>query len=484
MNWDHFLTTLAGWLEQRGLLTPDSGWVIGASGGPDSTLLLHAMQAVAQRCSPPLRITAVHFNHGLRGAEADRDEEFVRGVAEQLRLEFRAARDDIRARAQREGGSMEEIARRERYVALERIALQTDSPFVAVGHHADDNAETVLHRICRGTGLRGLAGIGDARPIRPGSRVQLVRPLIELRRTQIEALCAARNLHARMDSTNASPEFTRNRIRHAVLPLLRRELNPNVSDALLRLAEQARWLGSYLEEAAARVYESLLVNDGSERIVLHTPALLSKHRAIQAEVVRRTVGLVAGGEQDLGFTHVESVLRLAADAGSGKELHLPGAVAVRKQYDRLEFGRIEPDAAPLELPTVPVACPGTTALPALGAELVATICEVDAGKIEELRGRPPVNEAWLDAARLRPPLVLRARREGEKFHPLGAPGAKSLSDFLIDEKIEPAERARIGVLCDQDGPLWIMPLRIDERAKLTGQTRQAVRFVLRPPVGR
>lgn len=479
VKWDPFLDRLAGWLEQRGLLTPGARWVVGVSGGLDSTLLLHALKALSERKELGWMLHTAHFHHGLRGAEADADQEFVAALAERLDTPFHTERTDIRALYEAEGGSTEEVARRHRYEFLERVALNTGSECVAVGHHADDNAETVLHRICRGTGLRGLAGISDVRPIRSGSRVRLVRPLLPHDRASIKALCTARDIEMRIDSTNAWEEFTRNRIRRTVLPMLREKLNPNVSEALLRLAEQARWIGGYLEDAAARTFDSLLVSDDPADLALHAPALLDKHRAIQAEVVRRAVSLL-GDEPDLSFTHVEAVLRLAGDPASGKEVHLPGPIVVSKRYDRLEFRPLEAAEPPPELPPVPVTCPGRTPLPPLGAELMAELCDVDASKIEELRGSPRAGEEWLDYDRVRLPLLVRGRRPGDRFHPLGAPGAKSVSDFLTEQKVEPQVRERTGVLCDQDGPIWIMPLRIDERVKLRPASRRALRLVLRP----
>jgi tRNA(Ile)-lysidine synthase len=320
----------------------------------------------------------------------------------------------------------------------------------------------------------------DRRTIRPGSRILLVRPLLPQLRETIESLCQQRGIDFRTDGTNRDSRFTRGRIRNVVLPMLREQLNPNVTDALIRLAEQARWLETYLQDAAARVFESLVVSDEPNRIVLNTRALLSKQRVIQAEVVRRAVALLPGGEPDLSFTNVDGVLRLAADRGSGKELHLPGAVTVRKIYDRLEFRPRDDADAPPELAPVFVTCPGTTPLPQLSAALTAELRDLEPHKLDELRRSPHPNEQWLDYDRLRLPLLIRGRRAGDRFHPLGAPGTKSLSDFFIDEKIEPPLRARTGVLCDQAGVVWVMPLRIDERVKLRSESQRALRLVLTP----
>jgi tRNA(Ile)-lysidine synthase len=319
------------------------------------------------------------------------------------------------------------------------------------------------------------------RAIQPGSRVRLVRPLLRERRATIESLCREKQFEFRSDSTNETGQFTRSRIRNTVLPMLREQLNPGVSDALIRLGEQARWLETYLRDAAARTFESMVVSDSPDHIVLNIHALRSKQLIIQGEVVRRAVAMLPGGEQDLSFSHVDAVLRLASDRASGKELHLPGSIVVRKVYDRLEFQPPRSEAAaPAELTPVFIACPGTTALPQLGAGLTAELCEVDPAKIDELRCQADPYEEWLDFDRLQPPLLVRGRREGDRFRPLGAPGTKSLSDFFIDEKIDPLLRTRTGVLCDQAGVVWVMPLRIDERAKLRPTSRRALRLVLAP----
>jgi tRNA(Ile)-lysidine synthase len=424
LNWESFLATIGDWFQARGLLTNDNILVVGVSGGPDSTVLVHALKAVSDRQELGWKVHVAHLNHGLRGAEADADERFVAELADSLGLPFHVERVNFSVRPQEEKGSTEEIARRRRYEMLERVALKTGSDLVAVAHHADDNAETVLHRICRGTGLRGLAGISDDRPIRIGSRVRLIRPLLGMRRETIEELCGERGLEGRVDSSNISAEFTRNRIRNIVLPLLRAELNPNVNEAVLRLAEQARWVGDYLDEAGARTLEALQLAETPHHIVLDAPALLGKHKAIQAEVVRRAITLTAGGEQEVGFAHVEAVLRLAADPASGKELHLPGRVVARKQYDRLEFLPLAPEEPVPELPSVLVNCPGHTPLPALGAELLMEIVQVEGSTFPGLVRDLPVGQVWMDYQRLRPPLVVRGRREGDRFRPLGAPGAK------------------------------------------------------------
>ncbi len=480
VTWDAFLDDVHAWLTARKLAAPDQCWVVGVSGGPDSTLLLHTLVELSRRARLGWHIHAAHLHHGLRGEEADADAHYASDQADALGVSFHQERADIRAAVERDGGSTEEVARQHRYDFLERAALRCGSDLVAVAHHADDNAETVLHRICRGTALRGLIGIHDMRAIRPDSYIRLVRPLLGQRRETIVAMCAERKIEIRSDSTNNSMEFTRGRIRHKVMPLLRDLLNPQVSDALLRLSEHARWLGSYLEDAASRTFESLVIDEGARHVVLNTRALLSKQHLIQAEVVRRAILVLLHGEQDLSFAHVEGILRLAEDPTSGKEVHVPGRIVVRKQYDRLEFRFLEDESTQVEIETAFVTCPGRTLLPALGMELSAELREVRPEDFQSVMQNNNRHEEWLDWDRVVPPLLVRGRRDGDRFRPLGGPGAKTIGDFFTEQKVDPQVRARTGILCDQRGPLWVMPLRIDERAKLRPASRHAVRLILRP----
>jgi tRNA(Ile)-lysidine synthase len=477
--WNTFLGQLADWLDARQLLASNSRWVLGVSGGADSTLLAHAMADLAVERNLNWRFDLAHLHHGLRGAEADADEAFVSDLAEQLGAKFWSERVDVPAQRSQEGGSTEEVARRERYAFLERVALKVGSDRVVIAHHADDDAETIFHRVCRGTGLRGLAGMAAQRPIRPGSRVTLLRPLLSQRRATIDALVNERGIAFREDASNLTGQYTRGKIRNTLLPLIREQLNPNVTEALVRLGEQARWLGTYLQDAAARTFDSLVMFESPHRVVLNTRVLLTKQRIIQAEVVRLASLLVIGGEQDLGFTHIDAVLRLAADPGSGKEVHLPNGIVVRKQYERLEF-RSQALTEPPEIAPCMIKCPGATKLPLLNATLTIEELPVDSDRIERLRRDNSPYEEWVDLERVLPPLFVRGRLDGDRFHPLGAPGAKTLSDFFIDEKVDPYQRARTGVLCDQAGPIWIMPLRIDERVKLRHTSQRALRLLLDP----
>jgi tRNA(Ile)-lysidine synthase len=209
--------------------------VVAVSGGADSLALFQALRQLRGEALPLL--IAAHVNHQLRGPEADADEAFVRGLATGDGVRCEAVRIDVRALADAEGGNLEGTARRERYRWLERVATDNGVSLVATGHTADDQAETVLHRLMRGAGLQGLRGIARRRPL--GTRVTLVRPLLDITRAEVLAFLQENGLTWREDSTNAGPTFTRNRIRHQLLPLLETQFNPAIRAILCRLSEEA-----------------------------------------------------------------------------------------------------------------------------------------------------------------------------------------------------------------------------------------------------
>ena len=478
-------TQFATELVEKGLVEPDGIIVIAVSGGPDSVALLHLFHSLRGQAGWSLRLHVVHLNHQLRGAESDADAEFVRALAKRLSVPITVESIDIKAQAAESGVSIEQAGRQARYDLYERVCLKLGSRAVALAHHADDNAETILYRIVRGTGLRGLGGIRAVRAIRPGSDIHIVRPLLDIRQQTLVEYLNERGITYREDSSNHSPEYTRNRIRHAVLPLLRSDFNPQATEALLRLGEQARGTDAYLSETSERLMESLLVSRDSAQIVLHAQLLGRKPRVIQTQVIRNALLLLGIGEQDLTYGHLESVAALSGEGAGNKMVDLPGGYRASRRYARLVL-EVAPDTSPRPSDEIMrVSMAGSTVLPAFRMEIAVEQLEVDAETIAaHLRrqsGRSQTcYEEWLDADQVHAPLVARSRKPGDRFLPLGMNGMKKVSDFFMDEKIDPELRDRVIVLCDQLGPIWLVPFRIDDRVRLRRDTRNVLRLQARP----
>jgi len=495
MNRLAFIRSLAEEIEAEALLAKDDLAVVGVSGGPDSMALLHALVDLNNECGYALSLHIAHLDHQLRGIESEKDAGFVQAAADGLELPCTIERLDVASLAEEGKGSIEEIARRERYAFLERVCLKTGARVIAVGHQRDDDAETILHRIVRGTGLRGLAGIPRCRVVHEGSNIRLIRPLLRHDRRTLLAYLSEAGVPHREDRTNQDSSMMRNRIRNVVLPMLENEVNPQVCEALLRLGEQARWLEDYFRETVQRTLETLIISHTDQELTLNAAALSKKSRIVQTELIRRAVASFQLGEQDLGFAQMVAVLDLAADPGSGKQAHLPGGMTVTKRYNRLIFSMPTDEPRETIAAQIAVHVPGRTLLPIRRMEINCEVSEVDPKTLSQwrqrqhaaslcqpasVRGGKRIFEEWVDYECVHLPLVVRTRSPGDRFWPLGAPGSKKLSEFLTDGKVDPQERERVAVLCDQLGPIWVIGHRIDERVKLTPHTRQVLRLQAKP----
>lgn len=465
---------LAQELESERLLESDDAVVVGVSGGPDSMALLHLLVELNGTGEWRLRLHAAHLNHTLRGEEAEQDAAFVQAACDHLDMPCTVDQREVRASAEDEGVSIEELGRRERYAFFERVCLQVGARAVAVGHHADDQAETILHRILRGTGLRGLAGIPRRRGLSPGSDIRLVRPLLRFTRAEILDYLRQAGIIYRDDRSNSSNEAMRNRIRNVLLPAIEAQVNPQARDALVRLGAQARWLEEYLTETVQRTFDTLLVSRTDQTIALNVDGLSRKSRLVQAELIRVTYAAFGLGEQDLSFAHLVAAMELVSDPTSGRRVSLPGGLGVERRYQQLVFSL--PSLQPRELiaPEVAIHLPGRSVLPVRRLELECLIEDVGAEQLLRLRHRQDRMEEFIDFEAVHAPLVVRSRRPGDRFVPLGAPGTKKLSDFLADEKVDPKDREQVAILCDQLGPIWVIGYRIDDRVKLTELTRRVL----------
>lgn len=461
--------------------------VVAVSGGPDSIALLHALVEANGRDSLGVRFHVAHLNHQLRGKESDADVTFVADVAARSCVPITIESRDVSTIARSAGLSVEAAGRQERYAFLHRVCLRTGAKAIALGHHADDNAETILHRVIRGTGLRGLTGIPESRSLFPESDIRVVRPLLHVNRAAILAYLEEKGVAYRTDSSNSATGPTRNRLRHEILPALE-SINPRVHDALLRLAEQAEWAAEHVDDVVARSFESFVMERRSDELVLDVEALRRRTRLIQAEVARRAILTFQLGERDVSFEHIRDCMELLDTVQGTKRLSLPRALHVEKRNHELTFS-VTTDSP--EMPNekeVVLAIDGVTRIAEWGVEFACNVQEASGEELSAIKsGRERAGDVhsmgrqeWVDADAVHAPLVARHRRPGDRFTPLGAPGAKSIADFLTDAKVDHHERGRLVIVADRRGPMWLVGLRIDERVKLTASTRRVLRLTATP----
>ncbi len=339
MNNLDFLERLRSQIKRDGLLTPDAKVVVGVSGGADSTVLLHALSQVCTEANAEYQLHVAHLNHQLRGDESDGDAEFVAALADQLNLPIVIERCDLNLDATTERTSPEDLARRARFGFFERVCQSVGATHVALAHHADDQVETVLHRFMRGTGIRGLSGMASKRHLTKTSNVLLIKPLLGLSRQEIIEYAAAQGLQYRSDSSNASPDHTRNRIRHELIPLLEKSFNPQIRDAILRLAEQCRWTNEFLQTTTLTELQRLTVEQDATSISLKREQLAALPTIVQTGVLRQALESIGMRERRLTFRHVSELADAIRDKNPQSRFTLPDNVDVRIDRHQITLSR-------------------------------------------------------------------------------------------------------------------------------------------------
>ena len=330
---DVFVGGVEAFIAAHDLLCDESVVVAAVSGGADSVAMASALRSTGR-----YRVHVAHVHHNLRGADADGDAEFVRDMAEGWGLPFSLERIDTPALARGWGVGIEEAARRGRYDILASVAGRVGADAVAVAHHADDQVETVLHRIVRGTHLRGLCGMAPRRPLAEG--VRLVRPLLWARRAEVEDYCRRQELPWRTDHTNRQTEMTRNFIRHELLGLLRERLNPRTDEAVLRLASAAGEAQAALEDMAGRVFERACGRQRADQIILRAAPLKKAHPLVAAMALRRALAAIGAPEQSLGQDRFRELLGLLT--GDPVAVDLPGGIRAEAQGRSIRISRRAP----------------------------------------------------------------------------------------------------------------------------------------------
>ena len=460
----------------------DRKLLVAVSGGPDSLALLHALYRV--RVEFGLKLHGAHLNHKLRGAESDGDAEFVADTFRRLGMPFTAGSVDVAAYRSKHKLSLEDAARRVRYSFLAKALAEEGADAIALGHTADDQAETVLMHIIRGSGLNGLRGMGtlDQRTI-DSIPVTLFRPLLGTRRAETQAYCRAVGVEPRIDASNSSPEFLRNRVRLELLPLLE-HMNPSVRDALLRLSANAVQDSDYIRVQADVVWGDVARVDGSGVVRLDAAALGRQHAAIQSHILRRAIETVGG---EVTQRHTLDMLGLIGGA-PGKILHLTGGLTFVTGYGEAYVGRaeeVEDMLAPL--PAIQgehaLAAPGEIRV---GVWLIGTSVEVGVNEQDWHNfsihpNSPPEREGMtvsevMDMDCVGDRLWVRGRLPRDRFQPLGMEGSKSLQEFMIDARIPRRWRDGLPLVVSERGVVCVPGWRIAHWARVTEVTRRVLRL--------
>ena len=439
--------------------------VVALSGGVDSCALLGALAVLAPHWR--LELIAAHFNHGLRGALSDEDEAFCRRLAQKSGLVFvtqKLAGTGIPA-----GLSPEDYLRRERFRFLNRAAADHGANKIALGHHRDDQAETFLLNMIRGSGLDGLKGF---LPIREN---RYIRPLIEASREEI--LCFLNELGAsyREDGSNESSVYLRNRVRWELLPFLREKYNPRMEQTLARTAEIIRRDDSYIDGCVQEILRSPHIQKTEKEISFSAAYFLSLHEALIYRLLKAILESLAAEAGGFSSSHLQSLVGLLKERATGKKLCLPFGLSARREYDRVVLtagaeGKIRSYEYPLTIP---------------GEVEVRERRMIFSIRREAL---PPVDlknrsAFYFDGDKILEPLVIRNRRNGDWFEPLGTKGSQKIKKLFMDRKIPRAQRNGIALLADRESAIWIENLHMSERVKVTPETKNILVLEIRPKTG-
>lgn len=453
-------------IEKYEMISPGDTILAGVSGGPDSLALLHLLK----KLQDPLqfRLYAGHLDHMFRGEEAEADARLVESLSRQWQIPFVTERVNVPQHIEKHGLSPQQGAREVRYRFYREAAERLGANRVALGHHADDQAETVLLSLIRGTGLKGLGGIPPAR------EGVYIRPLLKARRKQIEEYCREFGIAYRVDSSNLKTVYLRNRVRQELIPLLEEKYNPAAVESLNRLAEIVRDEDEYLDTAARNALEDAVESREEGKVTLFVEKFNCYPAAIKRRMMVAAYRGLAGYRRSPAFEHIEGALEMASGKRPRGRIELPGGVLLVKRCRFLEMIRSR------ESPQVPfyqysLQVPGLTRIPEVNRAILAET-------LEAFRAGDPrrfsSNQAVLDLESLGGPLCVRRRREGDVFSPLGAGGKVKLKKFLIDLKVPREQRDAIPIVTCGNDIVWVAGFRPGEPWRVTQKTRLCLRLEL------
>lgn len=448
--------------DQNGLLKQGDTILVACSGGPDSLALVDVLLKLKE--SYQIEISVAHFDHMFRGAESQADAAFVAEFCKKNKIAYYQKTFDVPAYIKKTGLSPEEAARIVRYNFLREVAKILGNASIATGHHKDDQAETVLIHLFRGAGSSGIGGI---RPISHG----IIRPLLSVTRKEIEEYCQNNQLVPRIDRTNAEPYYLRNRIRLQLLPELMEKFNPAIKDALCKSAEIVGAEHDFIRQSVEVIWQDLIFQE-DEAVIFNREKLNRLHIAQKRELFRMAIEKKQGHLRGISFMHVEKMIVLSEKGFVGTHIELPGNLIFKCSYQQMRLSVAQGSGEKPDNLYVMLDLQGDTYIPVLNLTV--------RGELTDTLMKPSsINSVIFDFEQLVPPLFIRFRQAGDRFHPSGMEGSKKLKDFFIDCKVERQERDTVPLLCDQRRILWIGGYRQSEFGRVSEKTKKFLRVSIR-----
>lgn len=446
-------------IREHNLINENENIVIGVSGGPDSMALLYVLLQI--RDIIPFNIHVAHVNHGVRGEDARKDQLFVENTANKLNLPFHTIDVNMIQHGKDKGISAEEAGRELRYGFFREILQNEGGGKIAVAHNLNDQAETLLMRFMRGTGIDGLKGMdfiyGD-----------IIRPILGIDRKEIEDFIEINNIGTVLDKTNLEPIYTRNKVRLELIPYIQENFNPNILNTLWRMSRISALDSDFLEDYSQKILNKLVKNHDKNSIILNGESFLQIHKSIQQRIIRNAILEINGSLQGISEAQTAAVLNLFLLLETGKEVHISNNLIAKVSYGDLIIQKwinnVEVDYF------YSLNIPGKTILNNLGYEFNIKVYDIS----KDFIMTKSKNVRYFDYEALKGSISLRNRKNGDRFTPFGMKGTKKLKDYFIDEKIHKDLRNKIPLIIDDENILWVVGYRTNDLYKITEKTKKVL----------
>jgi tRNA(Ile)-lysidine synthase len=440
-------------IERYELIKKGDRLVAAVSGGPDSTALLVALAQIASFLD--FSIIVSHFNHGLRGDRSDEDEKYSQELAKKMGLIFVSGKMDQGLR--KKGESPEEFYRQQRYQFLNKVLEDYSAQKIALGHNIQDQAETILLNLLRGSGLEGLRGI---LPIREG---KFIRPLIDVSRTEIIAFLNEAGISYCQDNSNESDIYLRNKIRGKLIPYLKEEFNPKIEENLVQMAQILRQDDEYIRDSVQKAMKSTYIQNQTDRISLNIEYVKGLAPAIRSRLLKKILESLNPEKNGFSFVNIKVLEKLLQAKESGKRISLPLGIEAKREYDNLILTR-DKSCLKHDDYEYSINIPGKIHVKETNRTI--SIEKISRDKMD-LHCK---NKVYLDLDKIQEPLVLRNRRNGDKFQPLGMKGRQKIKSLFINQKIPRHKRNEIMLLVDRHSVIWIENMHLSDLVKISSQT--------------
>jgi tRNA(Ile)-lysidine synthase len=448
--------------------------LVAVSGGPDSMALLHSLFELSDQLS--LRLGVAHLNHCLRNDDSDSDEQFVRNTAKKYKLECFIEKLDIIEKQKKHRSSIEELGREARYSFFNKIAANHHFDKIAVGHHQGDNAELVLLYMLRGSGALGIGGI-------PPLRENIIRPLIKCTRKDILSYIELQQIDYKNDKSNLDTRFTRNRIRHELIPLLERNYNLKVTESLNRMSNILLLEESWIKELIAPLLDQATLSKSDKQIILNSSELLKLHIAPLRRVLREAITQVKGNLRRISFSHIDSLINLVNKNRPDSSLDFPDQIRVTVNSNKVTISKENENLRLLKTSSLPVSFELSVNLSDISPKQTVFIDKINVSIVFEKVNRQRIdnittqesNIALLDWDKLSPFLIIRNIRKGDKFRPIGMKGNQKIKNFFINNKVSIRKRKRTPLLLSDGQIAWVAGFRISDAFKVTSTTTHVLK---------